>query len=220
MNSVNVRRKEGRRRYEEERRMKGARGESAGSAVELFIILSPCDCDLWAPLWKRREMRGEDKVGLAEAEIDGVIREERQEVRKHQRMGMIASCAVQMSDCVQASHCRPLGGSQPGEAHRRHGESSCTQVLGSADRSPDVGQTNRQSAVFKHGPPVYFVLVYLLSVYVLFSVCLPWQPLFCMVIIFFIFKHLADAAPRGTMDPRHNEHLYVTVTTYFRTSFT
>lgn len=143
MNSVNVRRKEGRRRYEEERRMKGARGESAGSAVKLFIILSPCDCDLWAPLWKRREMRGEDKVGLAEAEIDGVIREERQEVRKHQRMGMIASCAVQMSDCVQASHCRPLGGSQPGEAHRRHGESSCTQVLGSADRSPDVGQTDR-----------------------------------------------------------------------------
>lgn len=62
-------------------------------------------------------MRGEDRVGLAEAEIDGVLQEERQEVRKHQRMGMIASCAVQMSDCMQASQCRPLGGSQPGEAH-------------------------------------------------------------------------------------------------------
>lgn len=117
MNPVSMRRKEGKRRCDEEHRMKGARGESAGSAVELFIILSPCDCDLWAPPWKRREMRGEDKVGLAEAEIDGVIREERQEVRKHQRMGMIASCAVQMSDVVQASRCRPLGGSQPGEAH-------------------------------------------------------------------------------------------------------
>lgn len=44
-----------------------------------------------------KEMRGEDKVGLAEAGIDGVIREARQEVRKHQRMGMMASCAVQMS---------------------------------------------------------------------------------------------------------------------------
>lgn len=99
--------------------MKGARGESAGSTVELFIILSPCDCDLWAPQWKRRDMvgGGGDKVGLAEAEIDGVIREERQEVRKHQRMGMIASCAVQMSDLVQASQRRPLGRSQPGEAH-------------------------------------------------------------------------------------------------------
>lgn len=98
-------------------RMKGARGKSAGLAVELFIILSPCDCDLWAPPWKRREMRGEDKVGLREAEIDGVIQEERQGVRKHQRTGMIASCAVQMSDCMQASQCRPQGGSQPGEAH-------------------------------------------------------------------------------------------------------
>lgn len=103
MNPVNMRRKEGRWRCEEEHRMKGARGESAGSAVELFIILSPCDCDLWAPPWKMREIRKEDKVGFAEAEIDGVIREERQEVRKHQRMGMIASCAVQMSDCVHAS---------------------------------------------------------------------------------------------------------------------
>lgn len=83
---------------------KGARGESAGSAVELFIILSPCDFDLWARPWKTREMRGEDKVGLAKAEIDGVIREERQEVRKHPRMGVIASCAVQMSGLpVQAS---------------------------------------------------------------------------------------------------------------------
>lgn len=109
MNPVNMRRKEGRRRCEEEHRMKGARGESAGLAVELFIILSPRDCDLWAPPWKRREMRGEDKVGPAEAEIDGVIQEEMQEVRKHQRTGMIASCAVQMSDCVQASQCRRSG---------------------------------------------------------------------------------------------------------------
>lgn len=48
--------KEGKWRCGQEHRMKGARGESAGSTVELFIILSPCDCDLWAPPWKRREM--------------------------------------------------------------------------------------------------------------------------------------------------------------------
>lgn len=27
------------------------------------------------------------------------------------------SCVVQMSDCVQASQCRPLGQAQPGEAY-------------------------------------------------------------------------------------------------------
>lgn len=54
------------------------RGESQLARLELFIILSPCDCDLWAPPWKRRGMRGKDKVRLAEAEIDGVIQEERE----------------------------------------------------------------------------------------------------------------------------------------------
>lgn len=52
-------------------------------------------------------MRGEDKVGLAEVERDGEIQEDRQEVRKHQRMRMIASCAVQVSECVQASGRAP-----------------------------------------------------------------------------------------------------------------
>lgn len=63
MSLVNMRREEGRGRCEIERRMKAARGESAGSALELFIILSPCDCDLWAPPSKAREMRGEGQSG-------------------------------------------------------------------------------------------------------------------------------------------------------------
>lgn len=54
---------EGRGRSEVEHRMKATRGESAGSAAELFIILSPCDCDLWAPLSKARETRGEGQSG-------------------------------------------------------------------------------------------------------------------------------------------------------------
>lgn len=58
-------------------------------------------------------------------------------------------------------------------------------------------QTDRRSALFTHGPPVCCVLVYLFSVDVLFSDCLPWQPLFCMVIffLFYIFKHLAFVGP-------------------------
>lgn len=68
-------------------------------------------------------------------------------------MGMITSCAVQMSDCVQASQCRPLGWAQPGDAHWQHSESSCAQVLSSAAHCSDVGQTD--TALCLHMVVVY-----------------------------------------------------------------
>ena len=68
------------------------------------------------------------------------------------------SCVVQMSDCVQASQCRPLGRAQPGEAHWQHGENSCAQVLSSAAHSSDVGQTD--TALCLHMVVVYVLCLF------------------------------------------------------------
>lgn len=103
---------------------------------------------------------------------------------------MIASCAVQMSDCVQASQCRPLGWAQPGDGHWQHSENSCAQVLSSAD----VGQTD--TALCLHMVVVCASRLFTCFLCTCcFFVGLPWQPLFCMVIIFASFERLADDGP-------------------------
>lgn len=108
---------------------------------------------------------------------------------------MITSCAVQMSDCVQASQCRPLGWAQPGDAHWQHSESSCAQVLSSAAHCSDVGQTD--TALCLHMVVVYasclFTCFLCTCCFLLVSHdnhCSAWSSLF-----FKVFERLADDGP-------------------------
>lgn len=91
--------------------------------VELFIILShvTATCGPLHGRMERRAGRGRKREWelQTETEIDGLIKKGGSKIwNKKMRIGMIPpSCAVQMSDCVQASQYRPLGQAQPGEAH-------------------------------------------------------------------------------------------------------
>lgn len=138
------------------------------------------DCDLWTLWWKDGEKRGESGSYK--------WRQRRNEIeREDQGLGMIPpSCVVQMSDCVQASPVQAFGtGPAWWSLLTAWGEQLCTGP--ELCRSQLRCGTNRYRSLFTHGRCVCIVLVYLLSVYVLFFDGLPWQPLFCMVIVFWSF---------------------------------
>lgn len=109
-------------------------------------------------------------------------------------MGMITSCAVQMSDCVQASQYRPMGRTQPGKALWQHGESSCAQVLSSAAHSSDVGQTD--TAFCLHMVVVYVSCLFACFLCTCCFLIASHDSHFCAWSSFFwSFERLADDGP-------------------------
>lgn len=172
------------RRWREQGDIPAAK-ESAGSVVELFIIPSPVSATC-GPFGERMEERWE-RVGVTETEMEWD--------REDQGMGMIPpSCVVQMPDCVQASPVQAFG-TVPAWwcLPTAQGEQLCTgpQLCRSQLRCG----TNRYRSLFSHGLYVCVVLVYLLSVYVLFFW---WSPMTSIVPHghhFLKFLHLAADGP-------------------------
>lgn len=166
--------------------------ESAGSVVGLFIILSLVTATC-GPLYGRREKkrgkREEDWVRNRWSDTE----REAVSLKKNQNGNDHLLCSPDVRLCaglpVQAFGTGPAWWS-PLTAQ---GEQLCTgsQFCCSQLRCG----TNRYRSLFTHGQRVCIMLVYLLSVYVLFLDDLPWQLLFCMVIIFWSLKRLADDGP-------------------------